>query len=207
VRILGEGSNGGNITHPSRVRDPLATLGALLKLLLIRDTETEEGLFRAWMRLSGRLSEYRPDFEIGDVLKSLPRFATTSVFESRAALKVGSTDHASLKARYAEIFMREWEAKRSEWKLRYGVESWEAYATNGTAETRVGADFAASGRGGLRITLVDAEARPRVFLWMRGSGTEPVFRIMVDVEDGFPEDEERLLEWHASMVRRADGRA
>jgi phosphoglucomutase len=207
VRILGEGSNGGNITHPSRVRDPLATLGALLKLLLVRDSDAGEGLFRAWMRLSGRLSEYRPDFEIGDVLRSLPRFATTSVFESRAALKVKSTDQAALKSRYAEIFTREWEKRRNEWKLRYGVESWEAYATNGSVETRVGSDFAASGRGGLRITLVDAEARPRAFLWMRGSGTEAVFRIMADVENGLAEDEERLLAWHASMVREADDRA
>ncbi|MCX8014373.1 MAG: phosphatidylglycerol lysyltransferase, partial [Rectinema sp.] len=28
VRILGEGSNGGNITHPGKVRDPLSTLGS-----------------------------------------------------------------------------------------------------------------------------------------------------------------------------------
>ncbi|MCL2130172.1 MAG: phosphatidylglycerol lysyltransferase, partial [Treponema sp.] len=33
VRILGEGSAGGTITHPSAVRDPIDTLGAILKLL------------------------------------------------------------------------------------------------------------------------------------------------------------------------------
>lgn len=207
VRILGEGSNGGNITHPSRVRDPLATLGALIKLLLIRESDSSEGLFRAWMRLSGRLSEYRPDFGIGDVLDSLPRFATTSVFEPRAALRVRSSDQAALKARYATIFAREWEAKRDELGRRYGIASWEAYATNAQVESRVGADFAASGRGGLRIALADAEGRPRAFLWMRGSGTESVFRVMADVEDGLPEDEERLLAWHTSMVRAADEQA
>jgi phosphoglucomutase len=207
VRILGEGSNGGNITHPSRVRDPLATLGALVKLLLVRETESGEGLYRAWMRLSGRLTDYRPDFGIGDVIDSLPRFATTSVFEPRAALKVRSSDQAALKARYAAIFAREWEARKDELGKRYGIASWEAYATNGQVESRVGADFAASGRGGLRIALSDAEGRPRAFLWMRGSGTESVFRVMADVEDGLPEDEERLLAWHASMVREADGQA
>jgi phosphoglucomutase len=205
VRILGEGSNGGNITHPSRVRDPLATLGALLKLLLVRDSEKGEGLYRAWMRLSGRLSEYRPDFGIGDLLDSLPRFATTSVFEPRAALRVRSSDQAALKARYAAIFAREWEGMKEELERRYGIAAWEAYATNGQVESRVGADFAASGRGGLRIALTDSGKRPRAFLWMRGSGTEPVFRIMADVEDGLPEDEEFLLGWHASMVRAADG--
>ena len=33
VRILGEGSNGGNITHPATVRDPLNTIFALIKLI------------------------------------------------------------------------------------------------------------------------------------------------------------------------------
>ncbi len=37
VSILGEGSNGGNITHPSKVRDPLSTLGAMIRLLRLPD--------------------------------------------------------------------------------------------------------------------------------------------------------------------------
>jgi len=36
VRILGEGSNGGNITHPAAVRDPLNSIFALIKLLAIK---------------------------------------------------------------------------------------------------------------------------------------------------------------------------
>jgi len=39
---------------------------------------------------------------------------------------------------------------------------------------------------------------------MRGSGTEPVFRIMADIEGGSPADEEFLLAWHAGMVAAAD---
>ena len=35
VRILGEGSNGGNITHPASVRDPLNTIFAILKFFLL----------------------------------------------------------------------------------------------------------------------------------------------------------------------------
>jgi phosphoglucomutase len=210
VRILGEGSNGGNITHPSSVRDPLATLGALLKLLLLRGSEVGgddgggEGLFRIWMRLSGRLANYRPEFDLGDIVASLPAYATTSVFEARAALKVASYDQASLKARYATLFLREWESRKAELASRFGAVSWEAFATRGTAETRVGSDFAASGTGGLRIALADGSGRPVAFLWMRASGTEPVFRIMADVEGGRAEDEAYLLAWHESMVRGAD---
>ncbi|MGA2546373.1 MAG: phosphatidylglycerol lysyltransferase [Rectinemataceae bacterium] len=209
VRILGEGSNGGNITHPSSVRDPLATLGALLKLLLVRGGSGSggagsagEGLFAIWMRRSGR--PYDEDFGIDEILASLPAFSTTSVFEPRAAFRVKSGDQAALKARYATLFLGEWRKRGAELKARFGVASWEAFATNGQAEIRVGADFAASGRGGLRIALADESGRPRAFLWMRGSGTESVFRVMADVEGGKAADEEYLLAWHAALVREAD---
>ena len=46
VRILGEGSNGGNITWPAAVRDPLNTLGALLKLLVLRSRDQKAGLLK-----------------------------------------------------------------------------------------------------------------------------------------------------------------
>jgi phosphoglucomutase len=164
VRILGEGSNGGNITYPSKVRDPLATLGAILKLLLLRgaapgeggparktaegEAAFAEGLFHIWMRLTGRLDAYNSDFDSGDIVASLPAFATTSVFEPRAALRVKSGDHAALKARYAAIFAREWESRKAELGARYGFRSWEAFATKGPSEAKVGSDFAASGSGG-----------------------------------------------------------
>jgi phosphoglucomutase len=45
VRILGEGSAGGNITHPSAVRDPLNTVMALVKLLSVRTKAEKKGLF------------------------------------------------------------------------------------------------------------------------------------------------------------------
>lgn len=205
VRILGEGSNGGNITHPSQVRDPLATLGALLKLLLARgELEARgEGLFDIWMRRSrGRGAP--ADFGVDEVLASLPAYATTSVFEARAALRVSSADKAALKGRYAKLFLEEWDSRLPELSRRLGIASWEAFASRGQVESRVGEDFAASGPGGLRIALLDGERRPRAFLWMRGSGTEPVFRVMADVEGGRSEDEAYLLDWHVSMVRRAD---
>ncbi len=206
VRILGEGSNGGNITYPSSVRDPLATLGAILKLLLLRDSREQggsEGLFRIWMRLSKRLSDFRGDFGLNDIVAALPPYSTTSVFETRAALRVRSSDQAGLKERYRAVFLREWETRKEALAARFGVERWEAFATNGLAERRVGEDFGSSNRGGLRIVLSDGSGAPRAFLWMRGSGTEAVFRIMADVE-GSQADEEYLLDWHTAMVREAD---
>jgi phosphoglucomutase len=208
VRILGEGSNGGNITYPSAVRDPLSTLGALLKLLLLRGLDGKQGLFSIWLQRSlagtGQGRGREADFGVDRVLGSLPAFATTSVFEPRAALHVASSDHAALKARYAAIFARQWEERKPGLAERFGFASWEAFATNGQAETRVGIDFAASGRGGLRIAFADISGAPRAFFWMRGSGTESAFRVMVDIEGGSADDEEYLLAWHTAMVREAD---
>ena len=207
VRILGEGSNGGNITYPSRVRDPLATVGALLKLLLLKG---QEGLFSIWLKkaqaagISCNPGAAGGDYGVDEILASLPRFSTTSVFEERAALRVRSEDKAALKGRYATLFMAEWEGKKAELRQRFGIVSWKAFSTKGQIQEEIGSDFASSGKGGLKIVFSDASGNDRAFLWMRGSGTESVFRVMADVRDGSASDEEYLLDWHTSMVRKAD---
>ncbi len=208
VRILGEGSNGGNITHPSEVRDPLATIGAVLKLLLLRGPGPErESLFHIWLRRSGRLDLWKPDFGMADIIASLPPFATTSVFEPFAALRIAERDHSKLKARYRDLFLENWPAKKSQLLHRWGIAGWRAFATRGAGELEIGDDFAASGQGGLRILLHDEAGAAKGFLWMRGSGTEPVFRVMADIEGGRKADEDWLREWHTAMVQAADATA
>ncbi|HCO49719.1 MAG TPA: hypothetical protein DIT55_10000 [Spirochaetaceae bacterium] len=204
VRILGEGSNGGTITHPSRVRDPLSTLGAMIRLLRLPDLPGKPDLFRLWLEACGRKSDYTDNYDLADVIATLPAWISTSVFEDRAALRVRSADKVRLKSRYHELFLAEWENRKAELERGYGIVSWKSFATNGIQEREVGDDFAASGLGGLRIVFSTAAGVPRAFLWMRGSGTEPVFRIMADVEGGSPSDEKYFLSWHADMVRAAD---
>ncbi len=204
VRILGEGSNGGTITHPSRVRDPLSTLGAMIRLLRLPDLPGRPSLFRLWLEACGKATEYRENYDLADVIATLPAWISTSVFEERAALRVQSADKVVLKSRYREIFLAEWERRRAELGSRYGIVSWKGFATNGTQEREIGDDFAASGQGGLRIVFLTASGAPKAFLWMRGSGTEPVFRIMADLEGGSPADEVYFLSWHTGMVRAAD---
>lgn len=204
VRILGEGSNGGNITHPARVRDPLATLGAILKLLRLRDGPGGQGLFRIWMEASGQADRMRPDFDLSDIIGSLPGWVTTSVFEPRAGLKVASADKVALKRRYRDVFLEEWAFRREELAARWGIAGWRGFASNGASEREIGDRFEDSGSGGLRILFTDPAGAPKAFLWMRGSGTEPVFRIMADIAGGGSGDEAYFLEWHAAMVRRAD---
>jgi len=207
VRVMGEGSNGGTIISPSRVRDPLSTIGALLKLLRLPALPGKPDLFKLWLELSGQEAFYRPDYDLTDIVYSLPGWATTSVFEKRAALKVATEDKTVLKRIYQRIFLAELERKQGELARRYGIVSWKAMASIGIGEKDASTDFSASGSGGLRIVFSDAGGRPKAFIWMRGSGTEPVFRIMADVDGGTSEDEAYFLDWQTSMVRAADSEA
>ncbi|MCL2478883.1 MAG: phosphatidylglycerol lysyltransferase [Treponema sp.] len=203
VRILGEGSNGGNITHPAAVRDPLNTLCALIKMLTIRSSGAQKGLFELWCALSKQPQMYRKDFTLSDIIASLPEFISTGVVSDDALLKVTSADHGQLKDRYQKIFLRDWEARKQELHTRYGISGWEAAAYNGIAERSV-SRFGEAGRGGLKITFNNDEGKKIACLWMRGSGTEPVFRIMADTEGSDPRFERDLIEWQRRMVTEAD---
>ena len=198
VRILGEGSNGGTITYPSSVRDPLNTVFAIIKLLMMR----EDGLYEIWCKKAG--IEYKPDFTLSDVLESLPVYTTTGVSEPRAILKVKNTDHAALKKAFQKNFEASWETKKAELEKSYGISSYEAVITNGTKETCDVTDYSLSGKGGLKILFKDSGGQPIAFIWMRGSGTEPVFRIMCDVRGDNAEEEKALLAWETELLEKSD---
>jgi len=204
VRILGEGAAGGNITHPSAVRDPIDTVSALVKLLTIRSDETKPGLFELWCDLSDQPEAYHRDFTLTDVIATLPSFTTTSVYVPEALLQVQTGDHGLLKARYQDIFKREWESRKKELADRYGLHTWEAIAYTGMDEHRNIAHFSAAGRGGLKILFHDSDGHAAAYIWMRGSGTEPVFRIMADTAGSDRRQERDLLAWQRNMVQEAD---
>jgi len=228
VRILGEGSAGGTITHPSAVRDPLDTLGAVLKLLAIREGNGQDGMgiFEIWCNFSNQKEKYRKDFSLTNILASLPAFITTGSYTDDALLKVKTEDHGLLKKEYQSIFMREWEDKKKMLEEQYGISSWEATAYNGMEEKRGIANFGDAGRGGLKIEFFgNPEAKKSgsfrkqgyfpneakiACIWMRGSGTEPIFRVMADVSATLiPRDsavtlERFLINWQRRMVQEAD---
>ena len=204
VPILGEGSNGGNITHPAAVRDPLNTLFALIKLLVLRDVGDRKGLFHLWCEASNQLDKYKDDFTLCDVIATLPAYTTTGVSEKRAILHINTQNHAVLKRRFQKVFEDEWQKKRVNLLKKYGFASYEAIATNGTKETRGIEDYGASGKGGLKITFYNEKTQPLAFIWMRGSGTEPVFRIMCDVKGADAKMERELLKWETEMLATAD---
>ncbi|MDR0301955.1 MAG: phosphatidylglycerol lysyltransferase [Treponema sp.] len=210
VRILGEGSAGGNITHPSAVRDPINTVLAIVKLLSVRSGAGKDGLFEIWCKCSGQAEKYREDFTLADIIASLPPFASTPAYSDSAVLRINSKDHTLLKNRYQKVFLREWENRKDELKSRYGFCGWEARAYNGLEEKRGISKFGEAGRGGLKILFFDGENREAAYIWMRGSATEPVFRIMADVcQKTFPgnqgaEIERFLLDWQRGMILESD---
>jgi phosphoglucomutase len=217
VRILGEGSAGGNITHPSAVRDPINTVLAIVKLLSVRSSAGKDGLYEIWCKCSGQAERYREDFTLADIIASLPKFTTTPAYSSAAVLRIKTNDHTLLKDRYQKIFLREWENKKAELSSRFGFRAWEARAYNGLEEKRNISRFGEAGRGGLKILFFNDKNREIAYIWMRGSATEPVFRIMADVEpqprpkvEGSPlegddaEVERFLLDWQRKMIIKAD---
>ena len=208
VRILGEGSNGGNITYPSSVRDPLASIFALVKLLTLRDQtqkdgSIQKGLFHLWCEKSGQESLYHNDFTLSDIIASLPEYTTTGVSEERALLQVATEDKSRLKLRFQRLFQNEWTKRKVELEEKYGIVSYDAVTTNGLTQIENAQDWC-NGSGGLKIRFFDKDQQAIAFIWMRPSGTEPVFRIMCDVKGNSPNEEASLLEWETSLIKKAD---
>ncbi|GMO49371.1 MAG: phosphoglucomutase [Termitinemataceae bacterium] len=197
VRILGEGSAGGNITHPSAVRDPIDTVMSIVKLLTLRSSENKKGLFEIWCEQSGQKRKYKNDFTLADIISTMPSFFTTGTYSEDAVLKISIKDHAEFKRAYQIIFVKEWEEKKDILKKSFGITDWEACAYNGTEERENIADFGIAGKGGLKIYFLCGDFYTAA-IWMRGSATEPVFRIMADAADA---DLERILiKWQKDMV-------
>ena len=136
-----------------------------------------------------------------------PPFTTTSAYEAEAKMQIGNISHAELKANYEANFPGSFDKMREELEKDFGITGWYEINYEGT-ESRIGTggEFR-SGKetGGLKIVLTGRERKELGFLWMRGSGTEPVFRVMTDIEGDNDAGMRSLLEWQRSMVSKAAG--
>lgn len=206
VRILGEGSNGGNITHPSTVRDPLDTIFSISKLLAFRGDESQFNPYLQWCRSSESGLPYSADFSLADVIESLPPFVTTSAYEAEAKMHIKTRDHAALKRRWEQVFLQEWERYRAFLESEYGIVNWREVNYEGTKAVEGFGPGARSGseRGGLKIIFSNAAGEDTDFIWMRGSGTEPVFRVLADSFGGDKPRHDYLLQWQRTMIEAAD---
>jgi phosphomannomutase len=224
VRILGEGSNGGNITHPATVRDPLNTLVSLLKLLCLsgspaagpservdagtagKSTDTARSPWELWCSKRGIEPDPAARVTVAAALETLPPFVTTGAYEPEAKLRIRTNDHGLLKRRYEELFLEDWEQKKAGLLEKYGIASCREVNYEGTRSIEGFGPEYRSGRerGGLKIIFSNADGLDTDFIWMRGSGTEPVFRVLADCEGDDRERHDALLGWHRSLIERAD---
>ena len=177
VPILGEGSNGGNITYPARVRDPINTLMALTRLLVNGQT-------------------------IPQAIRSLPAFVTTNATEERAILRLKTSDYRALKAQYEKALPACFEARKTELEA-YGIRTWKEFQTEGIVER---CESGNGDKGGLKISFYDSDEKCLAYIWMRPSGTEPLFRILADVDASVKDAvklHDLLIQWQREMVLKA----
>lgn len=207
VRVLGEGSNGGSIIEPAEVRDPLATLGSILKVLFTPEPTSgvAADLFQLWCKRLGQPDRYSAGYNLGSVIATLPPFQTTGAYEERAKIDIGALQQAELKREYIRLVPAAWGSLCARLGDRMPLYRWDIVQYHGTDEVR-GADklnHLSEAGGGLKLILKNEQGRHVGFAWMRGSGTEPVFRILADTEGADEESERILLSWHSDLVKQA----
>lgn len=193
VRYLGEGSNGGNITLPATVRDPLNTVGAVVRYL--KNSLAKE-------------KNLSPVEIFNKMIKTIPPFTTTETEDSLAKMKIKTKDHGVLKENYEKIFIRQWQEKKDYLKKEAGITNFqeinymgrEAVAGDGKKARQLCNCY----QGGLKILFTDDTGYHKGFIWMRGSGTEPIFRLMADTEGENNLLERFLINWQRQMVEEAD---
>ena len=149
--------------------------------------------------------KYTCYFTLQDIINTLPVYTTTGVSEKRALLKINTKDHSVLKRNFQKLFENSWKNGADGILKKYGFSSYKCILTNGTVQKTDVNDFSESGKGGLKIQFYENNSKtPSSFIWMRGSGTESVFRILCDVKGDNPEKEKELLEWETKLLLEAD---
>ncbi len=186
VRILGEGSNGGCIIPPSLVRDPLCTIFSLLKFFVLKLNTSVE--------VASTFSQ---------LMKILPHYETTPVAETRAILHTHIEHVKYFRENLQKIFLNEWKMRKLNLFEKYDVANYKVFSYIGTKTIEVTDDFSKETEGGLKIVFYDRQSKAVASIWMRQSGTEPVFRLMADIKNGTEEDEKTLVNWEKEMIENA----
>lgn len=194
VHILGEGSNGGNITDPAKVRDPLNSVMTFLKFLANKD------LFAYMME---KLGSSNTNLSLGSLLKALPTFTTTGAFSTVAKMHVKHTDYANLKTKYEEALKASFPPTCLKGT---DIVSFEVRQTEGIVERiGMGPEFRTGlCKGGLKVLFKDKDDKAAGFMWFRPSGTEPVLRVLVDLKGDRQALHDALIDYQRELVTEAD---
>ncbi len=189
VKAAGEGSNGGVIEYPAKVRDPMNSIITILKLYynerLLNKIEEALGIKNA---------------ELSDVIEALPKYITTSAFSSDGVMHVKVDDFDAFKKSYEKNFKESYKAMLDE----CGFDSYRVLQYEGDEE------FVGEGEehrpknstGGYRVELI-RNNKSEAFLWLSKSRTEALLRLMVDVKGEDIKLHDKLLSFQHDLIEKS----
>ncbi|AHH06073.1 Phosphomannomutase [Borrelia crocidurae DOU] len=192
IKIFGEGSNGGNITHPSKVRDPLATVFSIIKLLKIKN------LYKIWCTLSQ--NSYNEYYNLDDILKTINFYSNVEVSSKEAILKIRVQNQETLKTNYEKLLKTEFN-KNNTIINQLQINNYEILNYEGITQTTTRTRDAS---GGLKVLLKNDKHEIIGSLWMRGSKTEPIFRVLSEVKSEYHNLLYDILDFHKHLIKTAN---
>lgn len=189
VKAAGEGSNGGVIEYPAKVRDPMNSIMTILKLYydekLLNKVEEILGIKNA---------------ELDDVIESLPKYITTSAFSPDGVLRVKVDNFDEFKNRYEKNFKESCKALLAD----TGFDSYRVLQYEGDEEF-IGegeSNRPKNSTGGYRVELL-RNGKSEAFLWFSKSRTEALIRLMVDVKGSDKTLHDKLLSFQHDLILKS----
>ncbi|AEL18194.1 phosphoglucomutase [Borreliella bissettiae] len=191
VKISGEGSNGGCIIHPSRVRDPITTLLSIVKLLKMKE------LYQIWCKLSKNY--YKEKYDLKDILNTTNFYSNVIVSSKKANLtNLKIENQEILKSNYENLLIKE--IKRNKLFQELSVVDYEIINYEGKRQSKI---RTGDSSGGLKV-LLKTDKEIVATLWMRMSKTEPVTRVLSEVIYAKRHILFKLLEFNKRLIKKAN---
>ncbi|BCR21452.1 phosphoglucomutase [Borrelia sp. HM] len=193
VKIFGEGSNGGNIIYPARVRDPLTTVFSIIKLLKIKQ------LYKIWCTLSH--NTYNEDYTLNDILNTINFYCNVEVSSEQAMLKINVKNQEILKSNYEKLLRKELKHNNNIFLQQLSIHSYEIINYEGITQNNI---RTGDSSGGLKVLLKNQTNDIVASLWMRGSKTEPIFRVLSEVTYEHKNLLTSLLKFNKNLIQAAN---
>ncbi|MCD2320416.1 phosphoglucomutase [Borreliella burgdorferi] len=191
VKISGEGSNGGCIIHPSRVRDPITTLLSIVKLLKMKE------LYQIWCKLSK--NHYKEKYDLKDILNTTNFYSNVIVSSKKANLtNLKIENQEILKSNYENLLIKEIKSNKLFQEL--SVVDYEIINYEGKRQSKI---RTGDSSGGLKV-LLKTNKEIVATLWMRISKTEPVTRVLSEVIYAKRNILFKLLEFNKKLIKKAN---
>nr|WP_307888551.1 phosphoglucomutase [Borreliella garinii] len=191
VKISGEGSNGGCIIYPSRVRDPITTMLSIVKLLKMKE------LYQIWCKLSKNY--YKEKYSLKDILNTTNFYSNVIVSSKKANLtNLKIENQEILKSNYENLLIKE--IKRNKLFQELSIVDYEIINYEGKIQSKIRTGDAS---GGLKV-LLKTNKEIVATLWMRISKTEPVTRVLSEVIYTKRNILLKLLEFNKRLIKKAN---